>query len=336
MRRELWRLSLPFKQPFVLASAVVAARDLLVLRLEDDDGAAGYGEAAPFEPYDGVPLARVADALLGHAEGEPPAQARAAEEMALLDLEGRRSGAPVGEPGAELLAVNLTLPAGSPGEVAERAREGVRAGYSCFKVKVGLADDLERVTAVRAAIGSWPGLRIDANGAWSVAEAVSRIGELAMLGIEYVEQPCRTLPELAAVRRAAGVPVAADESIASAADVEAAAAAEACDVACVKLAPAGGYRAARDAIRSARRHGMEVTVSSTLDGPWGIAAGLRLAAAEAVTIACGLATLPLFDSPLAHWLPAPSAGLLEVPDGPGLGVAVDEDELAAAVAERLA
>src|SRR5437016_5521966 len=100
VRRSLARLSIPFREPFVTSGGVVAARELLLLRIEDDDGAVGYGEAAPFEPYDGVPLAAVADALAngsGAANGAPP-QARAAEEMARLDLEARREGRSVGEP----------------------------------------------------------------------------------------------------------------------------------------------------------------------------------------------------------------------------------------------
>ncbi|HEV2075378.1 MAG TPA: hypothetical protein VGR10_04000, partial [Thermoleophilaceae bacterium] len=141
MKRTLKRLSIPLGEPFATARGVVAKRELLLLRLEDVDGAVGHGEAAPFEPYDGVALDDVAAALLA-TEPEAseradalPAHARAAVEMALLDLRARREGRPVGDPGAEAIAVNRTLPAGPPEEVARRAREGVRAGYSCFKLK---------------------------------------------------------------------------------------------------------------------------------------------------------------------------------------------------------
>jgi L-alanine-DL-glutamate epimerase-like enolase superfamily enzyme len=232
--------------------------------------------------------------------------------------------------------VNMTLSAGPPAEVAERAREGVRAGYACFKLKVGLPDDAERAAALREAIGAWPALRIDANGCWSVEEAVAAIRRLEAYDLQFVEQPCATLEELAEVRQRVSAPIAADESVATAADVRAAAAAEACDVVNVKLAPSGGFGAAREAIRASREHGLEPFVSSTLDGPWGIAASLQLAAAEGVTLACGLATLELFDSPLASALPAPDRGVLAVPRGPGLGVAAGEAELAESVVEQLA
>jgi L-alanine-DL-glutamate epimerase-like enolase superfamily enzyme len=104
----------------------------------------------------------------------------------------------------------------------------------------------------------------------------------------------------------------------------------------VKVAGAGGFKAARELLREARSNGLDAFISSTLDGPWGIAAGLQLAAAEELTLACGLATLELFDSPLARALPAPRAGTLAVPSGPGLGVSIEEAELDAVTVGRLA
>ena len=342
MKRTLKRLSIPFGEPFATAGGVVAARELLLLRLEDRDGAVGYGEAAPFEPYDGVPIEPVAAALRSADLEQPgganglPAHARAALEMALLDLRARRDGRAVGEPGADAIAVNRTLPAGPPEEVARRARDGVRAGYSCFKLKVGLPDDVERVAAVRAAVGPWPALRLDANGAWSVSEAIRMARLLAPYDIELLEQPCRTLAELGEVRRAVDVRLAADEPVASASDVERAAAGEACDAVNIKLASSGGFSAARAALRSAAEHGLEGFLSSTFDGPWGIAASLQLAASEQVSLACGLATLELFDARLARAIPPPSAGLQAVPQGPGLGVELDGGALDEVVVEEIA
>ena len=125
--------------------------------------------------------------------------------MARLDLEARRAGRPLGEPGAEAIAVNRTLPAG-PARRGGRARprRACATGFACFKVKVGLPDDAERVAAVREAIGPWPALRVDANGAWTSDEAVAAIEALAAYDLQLVEQPCATLEELAEVRRRGG------------------------------------------------------------------------------------------------------------------------------------
>jgi o-succinylbenzoate synthase len=334
VRRSLLRLSIPLKRPFVTAGGVVAARDLLLLRLEDDDGFVGHGEAAPLEPYDGVSLADVADALRRGEDAQP--HARAAEEMARLDLEGRREGRALGRPGAEAIAVNRTLPGGPPAEVAKQARTALRDGYSCFKLKVGLPDDIERVAAVRGAVGTWPALRLDANGAWAPDEAIERISALEAYDIQFVEQPCRTLEEMAVVRPSVAVPVAADEPVRSPDDVRAAAEARACDVVNVKLAGSGGYGAARESLREAERHGLRTFLSSTLDGPWGIAAALQLAASEGLSLACGLATLELFDARIARALPRARGGLMPVPQGPGLGVTVSEADLAEVTVDTLA
>jgi o-succinylbenzoate synthase len=327
VQRTVLRLSIPLKEPFVTSTGVVSARELLLLRLEARDGTVGYGEAAPFEPYDGVPLERAAAALTGGGGRRPP-QARAAEEIARLDLHARQEERPLAEPRKDALPVNMTLAAGPPEEVAERARAGLRDGYACFKLKVGLPDDAERVAAVRAAIGPWPALRVDANGVWSVDEAVRAIRSIEEHDLELVEQPCGTLRELAEVRQRVSTPVAADESVGSLRELRRAVELEACDVVNVKVAGAGGFRPARELLREARAHGLDAFLSSTLDGPWGIAAALQLAAAEELTLACGLATLQLFDSPLARALPPPRGGTLSVPGGPGLGVQVDEGELA--------
>jgi L-Ala-D/L-Glu epimerase len=334
VKRTLLRLAIPFRRPFVTSGGVVTARELLLLRLEHADGVAGFGEAAPFEPYDGVPIERAVAALSGGAGRRPP-QARAAEEIARLDLQARRDGRPLAEPAKDALAVNLTLGAGPPEEVAAAARAGLRDGYACFKLKVGLPDDADRVAAVRNSVGPWPAVRVDANGAWSVDQAVQSIRAIEDHDLEFVEQPCATLEQLAEVRQRVSTPIAADEPIATAEDVERAIELEACDVVNVKLAGSGGFGAARRALRTARTAGVDAFLSSTMDGPWGIAAALQLAAAENLSLACGLATLDLFDARIAASLEAPRRGTLKVPAGPGLGVTVEEDALEEVTVEVL-
>jgi len=336
VRRSLLRLSIPLREPFVTSGGVVYARELAVIRLEDDEGTVGFGEAAPLEAYDGVTVDEVIAAL---RDGPPPRgappQARAAWELAELDLQARRRGRPLGEPGADAIPVNLTLAAGPPEEVAAAAAAGLKAGYSCFKVKVGLPDDDDRVAAVRAAVGSWPALRVDANGAWEPEKAVAAITALERHDLELVEQPCRTLEEMAAVRARVTVPLAADESITGPAEVKAAIELAACDAVNVKLSSAGGFGPARDALRAAREGGLSAWLSSTLDGPWGIAAALQLAAGQRIPLACGLATLDMFDARIAAALPSPSNGLMTVPQGPGLGVEVSEAALSEVLVEEI-
>ena len=308
MKQTRYRLQVPFRAPYRTATGTLTSRELLVIRLEHEDGTVGWGEGAPLGP-------------LG------PTETLAAEEMALLDLQARRAGRPLVEPLGESVPVNMTLAALPLPELAAAAAEGAAAGFGCFKVKVGLDDDAERVAAVRDAIGAEGMIRLDANGAWSAEEAIGHLDRLAGLGIDLVEQPCATLAELAEVRFAATVPVAADESVRTVADLLAAAELAACDLVCVKLSPAGGINAARELIAAARANGIDPYISSTLDGPLGIAAGLQLASAERMERHCGLATLDLFDSPLASLLPPPAGGRMAVPQGPGLGVDLPAETL---------
>jgi o-succinylbenzoate synthase len=332
-RSLLW-LSIPLKAPYTTSAGAVRARDLLVLRVKRDRRV-GYGEAAPFEPYDGVTIGAVAKVLRERLTPVAYPQVHAADEMAFLDLEGRRLGQPIAEVEEPTVPVNFTLAGATPEQVASSAAMARNDGYDCFKLKVGLPDDEARVAAARDAIGPDALLRLDANGAWSPAEAIGRIERLAGYKLEFVEQPCVTLEDLAAVRRACSVRIAADEPVQSADDVAAAASLAACDIVSIKLASMGGVSAAADAIAAAREHGIEPYVSSTLDGPWGIAAALQLASAEKISMHCGLATLGLFDAAIGEALPSPKGGRMDVPAGPGLGVDVTDEAIAEVLVQEL-
>jgi len=153
-----------------------------------------------------------------------------------------------------------------------------------------LADDVARVAAVRAALGPTGRVRVDANAAWTLAEARAALEALAPFDLEYAEQPCASLEDLAALR-GHGVLIAADESIRKAADPLRVALAGAADLVVLKVAPLGGVARA---LEVARACGLPVVVSSALDTSVGIAAGVALAAAlPDLPYACGLATASL-------------------------------------------
>src|SRR3954464_1343920 len=153
-------------------------------------------------------------------------------------------------------------------------------------------------------------IRVDANTAWDVDRAVRRITALDRFGLEYVEQPCATVEELAAVRRRVDVRVAADEVARGAADRRRVALAEAADVVVLKVQPLGGVRAA---LEVAEAHGLPCVVSSALESSAGIAAGVALAAAlPELPFACGLATVALFSADVASDPLLPVDGALPV------------------------
>jgi o-succinylbenzoate synthase len=264
----------------------ITVREGLLLR--GDNG--GWGEWSPFLEYDA-------------AESEP--WLRCAEEAAAGDWP-----APV----RDRIPVNVTVPAVGPEQAHRIAADG---GCRTAKVKVAepgqtLADDEARLEAVRAALGADAAIRVDANGAWSVEEAVHAIAalDLAAGGLEYVEQPCASVEDLAAVRRRVAVPIAADESIRRAQDPYRVRDLEAADVAVLKVQPLGGVRAC---LRIAEDIGLPVVVSSALETSVGIAAGLALAAAlPELPYACGLATVQLLTSDVVAEPLLPVDGMLPV------------------------
>jgi O-succinylbenzoate synthase len=254
-------------------------------------GDAGWGEFSPFLEYDA--------------------------DTARPWLAAAREAADVGwpEPLRDAIPVNVTVPACDP----ERAVEIVRASNGCrtAKVKVAergqvLAHDEARLEAVRDALGPDGLIRIDANGGWSVDEAVALIPWLdrAAGGLEYVEQPVATVEDLALVRRRVDVPIAADESIRRAEDPYRVRDLDAADIAVLKVQPLGGVRAC---LRIAEDIGLPVVVSSALETSVGIAAGVALAAAlPGLHHACGLATVQLLAGDVTDEPLLPVDGMLPV------------------------
>ncbi|MEV7973609.1 o-succinylbenzoate synthase [Cellulomonas sp. NPDC089187] len=285
------------------------------------EGPAGWGEFSPFWDYDPT---------------ESAAWWRATREAT-----ERGFPAPV----RERVPVNVTVPAVDP-EVATRI---VRDSGGCRTAKVKVAEpgqtveqEADRLAAVRDALGADGAIRIDANGGWDVDTAVERIHRLnrAAGGLEYVEQPVATVPELAQVRRAVTVPIAADESIRRAADPDAVVRADAADIVVLKVQPIGGVRAC---LELAERIGLPVVVSSAIETSVGLAAGVALAAAlPDLPYACGLATAQLLTDDVTDHPLLPVAGALDVaaaaamrPTAERLDVTAADDSTAARWQERL-
>ncbi|MFT3661251.1 MAG: o-succinylbenzoate synthase [Gordonia sp. (in: high G+C Gram-positive bacteria)] len=262
----------------ILESAVVVAlpmrtrfRGITVRETMLFRGIKGWGEFGPFVEYDDAEAANWLAAGIEQAWQGPPPAVR------------------------DTVPVNATVPAVPADEVAEILAR--YPGATTAKVKVAetgqtLDDDVQRVAAVRELI---PNVRIDANGAWDVPTAIESIEAIG--DVEYVEQPCATVKELAAVRRVVDVPVAADESIRRAEDPLLVSKAGAADIAVLKVAPLGGMRKVL-ALRNALK--MDVVISSALDSAIGMSASVAAAAAlPQLDLACGLGTGAMFERDVA-------------------------------------
>lgn len=251
------------------------------------EGPQGWAEFSPFVEYDDAEAATWLAAAIDYAWEPQPAPVR------------------------DRVGVNATVPAVDAARVPEVLGRFGRCRTA--KVKVAepgqlLADDVARVRAVRETLGPEGRIRIDANGLWNVDEAEHAVHALAECDLEYVEQPCATVAELAELRqriRYMGIPVAADESIRKSGDPLAVARARAADIVIVKAQPLGGVTHALQIVTAA---GLPAVVSSALDTAVGLAQGAALAAAlPTLDFDCGLGTASLFLDDVADLRPRDGA-----------------------------
>jgi L-alanine-DL-glutamate epimerase-like enolase superfamily enzyme len=350
---EVIPYSLPFREPYVTARGELRERRLILVRIRGE-GLEGLGETAALSLRGGPAIETIAaeirdrcwPALLDGGldpariwsatarcrnRGASP-QALAAIDIALHDLAGKASGDPVwrllGATDARPVICNATLPAANPGETRRLAEEWSGQGFRTFKLKVGLAGDVTQVATVRQTLGPDAAIRVDANGAWSVGDAVERLRAIDRHEIEFVEQPVGTFEQMVELRGQIGVRIAADESLVSPFDARRAQALHACELATVKVAKVGGLGAALEIAEL-----IPTYLSSSLEGPVGIAAAAHAVQALSARggdaeVAHGLATERLFSASVGTGAEA-VRDELRLDDRPGLGAELDEDALAA-------
>lgn len=265
----------------------VEVREAMLLR-----GPNGWTEFSPFLEYDDTESSAWLAAAIEYGWGAQPVQRR------------------------DSIPVNATLPAVGPDQV-----EGVLArfpGTRTVKVKVAergqtLADDVARVRATRAFLGPEGRIRVDANGGWNVDEAERAAHTLDPFDLEYLEQPCASVPELAELRARLhdwSLPIAADESVRKADDPLLVAREGAADILVLKAQPLGGVAAA---LRIAEQAGLPVVVSSALDTSVGLAMGAALAAAlPDLDYDCGLGTAALLAADVTEDPLVPHEGAIPV------------------------
>ena len=336
MRVTAAPLDLPLRHPFRISRGVQERAHALLVSVEAD-GVTGIGEAAPDSSgYYGEkvetmlaavlylearlpddPLLREdalagMDAALHHGHGA----LKSALDMALWDYAGKRAGQPVyrllGLSPDRAPLTSLTIGIDAPEQMAQRAREA--AGYPILKIKVGTEQDVERVRAIRDVTDAT--LRVDANAAWTPKEALRAIERLAPFGIEFVEQPVAgdDLAGLRYVRERSPLPIIADESCVTLADVPRVAGC--CDGINIKLAKCGGITNALKLVAAARAHGLKVMLGCMVSSSLAITAAAQIS--PLVDYADLDGALLIADDPFAgvHV----EHGRMLLPDEPGLGV----------------
>ncbi len=338
-----------FRRALTTARGTLAARRGFRLRLVSDTALVGMGEASPAywlgedvlaaterdlrvvtELAAASPTAAVLRAATLDTHTAPPLSQAAAHavDTALLDLVARDRGTAVcallGGDASAALAASMLIPDEKPHDAACAAEAAVVKGFHTLKLKVGgrsLSEERRRIAAVREAVGTAPALRIDANRAWTLAEAERTLAAVAQYGIEFVEEPLRAggPDALAALAAATAVPIAVDESIRSAADLHALLAVGIAPILVLKPARVGGPTRALALARTAEARGLRVVVTDSIETAVGMGAAAHLAAAlRTPRAALGLGGAHVLD-PERHGHEAFASPSL-VAAGPGLGV----------------
>lgn len=361
-------LDVPTIRPHVLAMATMHTQTVVLVRLRCSDGSEGLGEATTIgglaygdESPEGVRLAiatYLAPLLIGQDADRPAAAmarvarsvvgnhfAKCAIETALYDALGRRLGVPVSEllggRVRERLPVLWTLASGETAtDISEAEAMLAARRHEAFKLKIGkrpLAEDVAHVAAIKRALGDRASIRVDVNQAWDEATAKRGVAMLADAGVDLIEQPIARgsrsgMARLTAMGRTA---IMADEALRGPADAFAFAAESAADVLAVKIAQSGGLRAAKAVGEIADAAGVALYGGTMLEGAVGTIASAQLFATFP-TLAFGtelFGPLLLVEELLA--VPLDYADCtVGVPDGPGLGIALDEDKVAALRRDR--
>ena len=330
-------ITLRTTHPFIIARGGSSEYRVVRVTVTDDDGATGWGEAAPSRHY-GESADTVVAALPAYAavlEGADAwslealengiakamrfnASARSAVSAALHDLAAKRLGVPLyrmwGLDPAASPPTSFTIGI-APDEETLRARVREAASYPILKIKLGSSWD-ERIIRVVREMEPTKVLRVDANAAWTPKHALRMVDVLSECGVEYVEQPvaANDLDGLRFVRERSRLPVIADESCVGPADV--ARLAGVVDGINIKLSKCGGLREALKMIATARAHGMLVMAGCMIETSLGITAAAHFAPLLDYADFDGAALLS--DDPYSG--ATIERGRIEIPDAPGLGV----------------
>jgi o-succinylbenzoate synthase len=351
-----WHLyRVPFVNSFTTAHGIMTAREGAIIEVTTDQGITGLGEIAPLPEFAGSSLAEtckllppIAAYLQGHTILEALDLMYAHSlaltcglETALLDVVGKSKSCSISSllspnniAPRSRVAVNAVIGAKATRAVVAAAREARNNGFGCVKLKVGVGEsiqqEIERIAAVREAIGPEIHLRLDANEAWNLEEAITILSHCVPYNIQYVEQPLKAqdLSAMRILRHTIPIPIAADEAVHDLESTRLVMEHEAADILVIKPQLAGGLRMGQQIIAEAAEHDIQCVITSTIETGIGLTAALHLAAASpTVTLECGLATLPLLADDLLVDDLFPRNGFIKVPAGPGLGVELDREAL---------
>lgn len=347
---ELKKVSIPLKKTFKTALRTVNSAEDIIIMVKTDDGRVGYGEAPPTAVITGDTTGSIVGAIKENIEsaliGEEidnlerimykldkavvrNTSARAAVDMAIYDLFGKLYNAPVYKllgGYRDRIETDITISVNSPNEMMDDALSFIKQGFTALKMKVGTdsKEDIERVKAVRQAIGKDVKIRLDANQGWQPKEAIKIIRKIEDLGldIELIEQPVKAwdIDGLKFVTDNVETPIMADESLFSSYDAFKILSMRAADLINIKLMKCGGIYNALKIVAIAETCGVECMIGSMIESKLSVTAAAHLACAKKNIVRFDLDTaLLLAEDPVIGGIKNEAPTLI-VPNKPGLGI----------------
>lgn len=350
---EIIKLNIPYKEPFVISLGVIPEATNVVVRIHTSDGLMGTGECAPFvfivgETQETVfELARqVGKMLLGKdpysieeaiyeidraVKGNPTM--KSAFDMALYDLLSLKAGMPLyqllGGSKRKDIHTDMTISIGDPEKVAADALAFQKEGFPAIKVKLGTTtkEDVERIRAIRQAVGPDYPIRIDANQGWDTMTAIETLKALEPFAIEHCEEPIAhwNNRELVKVREASPIPIMADESIFDHHDAFRLAHMGACDYFNIKFSKSGGINKALKIIAVAESAGIKCQVGCMSESRFALTALMHVVLARENIVHYDMdSSLMLNADPVKGGIAYRGGGLWTLEDHPGIGASFDE------------
>ncbi|MEM4581419.1 MAG: dipeptide epimerase [Candidatus Korarchaeum sp.] len=354
-RVEVYTVELPYRKPFTISMGTSVSSTDVVVKLVDDEGRVGWGEASPSRRVTGesedtivasmrvlAPLLvnedpleierieeKISKAILGNSA------AKLALEMAALDLKGKSLGVRLRDMlggHSDRVETDFTIGIMSPEEMASDAAKHVEAGFRILKLKVGtnVSEDIERVKAVRDTVGSDVRIRIDANQGWTVKQAKRALNEMYRYDVELAEQPVKwyDLEGMAELTRTSPIPIMADESVHSARDALIVAKMRAADYINIKLTKAGGLLEARRIAAVSEAAGIPNMIGCMMEGGVSITAAVHFATATRNVVTTDLDSDISLKEDFVEGGARCENGFRILPEGPGLGnLRVKEEKL---------
>lgn len=350
---ELYKLRIPLKQPFVISLGAQYDADNVLVIIRTNKGISGFGECSPYMSINGESMDTcfiVGQYLAGLLKGKDPLRIeecvaamdrlitrnesiKSAFDMALYDIAAQFMNQPLyqllGGTKNKVISTDMTVGLGTPEKMAREAIQYKAAGFPSIKVKLGTttASDVERIKAIRDAIGNELPLRIDANQGWDVETAIATLNALKDFGIEHCEEPIArwnymSLPE---VRKNSPIKIMSDESCFDEHDAERLATLEACDYFNIKLGKSGGIWHALKIVEVAKAHNLKLQVGCFMESRLAITALVHFAYSSDLIVHYDLDTpLMLKEDPVVGGMKFLDNGVVEIDDAVGIGATVDE------------